>query len=160
TSWTATPSTPSASRAPPCWSPTAFRSRSGPHPTRGWARTTARNGSRSSTSSPSRTSGEPRALTETDNMSKPIQTLVDQRPAGSLTTRCLSALDWVIPGQWHNLVGFENTIKAVSGEDDPELVQKIGERAIRLYNDPSQGYQRALWLYQTVDTGQGVLGAA
>lgn len=94
-------------------------------------------------------------------MSKTIFQLVDQLPAKNLTTRVLHALDWVVPGDpWTNLVGFENTIKAISGEDDQKLIQKIGERAIALYNDKSQGYQRALWLYQKVDTLQGMAGFA
>jgi len=63
----------------------------------------------------------------------------------------LRALDFVAPGQWQNLVGFENTIRTVTGETDESLIQQIGERAIYLYNDRSQGYQRAMWLYQTVD---------
>ena len=37
---------------------------------------------------------------------------------------------------------------------------KIGERAIQLYNDRSQGYQRAIWIYQTIDTADKALGAA
>ena len=90
--------------------------------------------------------------------SKPIYTLVDQLPAKDMTVRLLSALDWVVPGQWTNLVGFDNTIKAISGEDDPATIKKIGERAVQLYNDKSQGYQRAVWLYQTVDTLQGAAG--
>jgi hypothetical protein len=91
-------------------------------------------------------------------MSKPIYQVIDQLPAKNMTTRLLHALDWVAPGEWKNLVGFENTIKAISGETDQALVQKIGERAIQLYNDKTQGYQRALWLYQSVDTLQGMIG--
>ncbi len=91
-------------------------------------------------------------------MSKPIFQVIDALPAKNMTTRVLGALDWVVPGQWKNVVGFENTIKVVSGEDDPKLIQKIGERAIALYNDKSQGYQSALWLYQMVDTLQGMAG--
>jgi hypothetical protein len=91
-------------------------------------------------------------------MSKPIFQVIDGLPAKSMTTRVLSALDWVVPGQWKNVVGFENTIKIVSGEDDPQLIQKIGERAIALYNDKSQGYQSALRLFQMVDTLQGMAG--
>jgi hypothetical protein len=93
-------------------------------------------------------------------MSKPIYQAVDELPAKSMTTRVLHALDWVVPGQWTNLVGFEPTIKAITGETDPKMVQKIGERAIALYNDKSQGYQGALWLYQMVDTLQGMAGWA
>jgi hypothetical protein len=93
-------------------------------------------------------------------MSQPIYQIVDHLPAKDFTTRVLHALDWVVPGQWTNLVGFENTIKAISGETDQKIIQKIGDRAIALYNDKSQGYQRALWLYQTVDRIQGLAGWA
>src|SRR5262249_38953319 len=91
-------------------------------------------------------------------MSKPIYTLVDELPAKSMTVRMLNALDWVVPGQWTNLTGFDNTIKAVTGEENPAMIKKIGERAVQLYNDKTQGYQRAVWLYQTVDTLQGAAG--
>jgi hypothetical protein len=53
---------------------------------------------------------------------------------------------------------FENTIKTLTGETDSKMVQKIGDRAIKLYNDKTQGYQRGLWLYQTVDSIQGLAG--
>ena len=89
---------------------------------------------------------------------KPLFRLVDELPAKSMTVRILNALDWVVPGQWTNLVGFDNTIKAITGEDNPAMIKKIGERAVQLYNDKSQGYQRAVWLYQTVDTLQGAAG--
>lgn len=93
-------------------------------------------------------------------MSKTIYQLVDDLPSKSLTTRMLSALDWVVPGEWKNIVGFDNTIKLVTGESNEARIQKIGERAIALYNDKTQGYQRAVWLYQTVDSVQGLGGFA
>ena len=93
-------------------------------------------------------------------MSKSIFELVDQLPTGGLTVSLLNSLDFVAPGQWHNVVGFVNTIKTVTGETDEDLIQQIAERAIYLYNDRSQGYQRAMWLYQTVDTTDKALGAA
>lgn len=93
-------------------------------------------------------------------MSKPIFELVDDLPKGGLTVTALKSLDFVVPGQWNNLVGFDNTIRAVTGETDEALIQQIGERAVTLYNDKSQGYQRALWLYETVDSASGLLGAA
>lgn len=93
-------------------------------------------------------------------MSKSIFELVDQLPTGGLTVSLLNSLDFVAPGQWHNVVGFVNTIKTVTGETDEDLIQQIGERAIYLYNDRSQGYQRAMWLYQTVDGTDKALGAA
>lgn len=93
-------------------------------------------------------------------MSKPIFELVNELPTNNLTVSVLRSLDFVIPGQWQNLVGFENTIRTVTGETDENMIQQIGERAIYLYNDRSQGYQRAMWLYQTVDRTDKALGAA
>lgn len=93
-------------------------------------------------------------------MSKPIFKEVDDLPTGGLTVTALKSLDFLIPGQWQNLTGFDNTIRAVTGETDEALIQQIGERAVALYNDKSQGYQRALWLYSTVESGSGLLGAA
>lgn len=93
-------------------------------------------------------------------MSKSIFELVDELPTGGLTVSMLKALDFVAPGEWQNTVGFVNTIKTVTGEDDEALIQQIGERAIYLFNDKSQGYQTALWLYQTVDGTDKALGAA
>jgi hypothetical protein len=93
-------------------------------------------------------------------VSKPIYELVDELPKGGLTVSALRSLDFVVPGQWNNLVGFDNTIRAVTGETDESLIQQIGERAVTLFNDKSQGYQRALWLYDTVDSASGLLGTA
>ncbi|XZN95244.1 MAG: hypothetical protein ACM65K_20605 [Microcoleus sp.] len=93
-------------------------------------------------------------------MSKSIFELVDQLPKDNMTVKALRALDFVVPGEWNNLIGFENTIRVVTGETDEELIQQIGDRAIYLYNDKSEGYQRALWLYQTIDSASSALGAA
>ncbi len=93
-------------------------------------------------------------------MSKPIYQLVDELPTGGITVMSLRALDFALPGQWQNLVGFDNTIRAVTGESDAALIKQIGTRAVTLFNDKSQGYQRALWLYQTVDSASGALGMA
>ncbi len=82
---------------------------------------------------------------------KPIYQLVDELPTRSITVRVLNALDYLTPGEWQNLVGFTETIEAVTGERDDNVVQRIGERAIALYNDRSQGYKRAMALYSTVD---------
>ena len=73
-------------------------------------------------------------------MSKPIYEIIDELPKSGMTVRSLQALDFVIPGQWKNIVGFENTIIEVTGETDQDMIQQIGERAIHLYNDKSQGF--------------------
>ncbi|NJO39806.1 MAG: hypothetical protein HC769_01080 [Cyanobacteria bacterium CRU_2_1] len=94
-------------------------------------------------------------------MSKPvIYEVVDRLPTGGVTVMALKSLDFVLPGQWQNLTGFENTIRTVTGETDESLIQQIGDRAVTLFNDKSEGYQRALWLYQTVDSASGMLGTA
>lgn len=93
-------------------------------------------------------------------MSKPIYEIVDALPRRSLTVGLLKSLDWVVPGEYVNLVGFEETIRAITGESDNDYIQRVGVRAIELYNDTSQGYQRGLWIYQTADSVQGFAGAA
>jgi hypothetical protein len=93
-------------------------------------------------------------------MSKAIFELVDQLPTSNLTISMLNALDFAAPGEWKNVTGFVNTIKHVTGETDEDLIQQIGDRAVYLYNDKSQGYQTAMWLYQTVDGTDKALGAA
>lgn len=93
-------------------------------------------------------------------MSKPIYELVNELPTNNITIMVLRSLDFVVPGQWENVVGFDNTIRKVTGETDEAMIQQIGERAVTLFNDKSQGYQRALWLYQTVDSTDSALGAA
>ncbi len=93
-------------------------------------------------------------------MSESIFQLVDNLPTNNLTVMMLRSLDSIVPGQWENLVGFENTIRQVTGETDEELIQQVGDRAVWLYNDKSQGYRRAMWLYQTVDSADRALGTA
>lgn len=93
-------------------------------------------------------------------MSKAIYQYVDELPTGGVTVMALKSLDAIVPGKWENLTGFTNTIKAVTGETDEALIKQIGDRAVHLYNDKSQGYQRAMWLYETVDSASGALGAA
>lgn len=93
-------------------------------------------------------------------MSKAIFELVDNLPTDNITVKVLQSLDFIVPGEWQNLVGFENTIRTVTGETDEEMIQQIGDRAVWLYNDKSQGYQRAMWLYQTVDSFDKILATA
>lgn len=93
-------------------------------------------------------------------MSKPIFELVDELPTDNITIKALRALDFVVPGEWDNLVGFENTIITITGEEDPEMIRAIGDRAIELFNDKNEGYQRALWIYQTISGTGRALGAA
>ena len=93
-------------------------------------------------------------------MSKSIYELVNELPQKNLTVFALRSLDKILPGEWENTVGFENTIRQVTGESDDALIEQIGARAIQLYNDKSEGYQRAMWLYQTIDSTGRALGQA
>lgn len=93
-------------------------------------------------------------------MSQSIVELMDALPEKNLTTMMLNGLDFVVPGEWQNIVGFNRMITHVTGEQDPALIQAIRDRAIVLYSDKKQGYQRAMWLYQTVDRADKALAAA
>ena len=53
-----------------------------------------------------------------------IYELVDNLPNSSVTVQALRALDFVVPGEWQNIVGFEETIRVVTGETDQEWIQK------------------------------------
>jgi hypothetical protein len=91
---------------------------------------------------------------------KSIIQLVDELPSDNISVKVLQALDYVAPGQWQNLVGFDNTIRAVTGETDAKVIQRIRDRATSLYHDPQQGYQAAIKLYQTIDKADTAMATA
>jgi hypothetical protein len=93
-------------------------------------------------------------------MSDSIIELLDKLPSENITVKVLNALDFVVPGEWENVVGCDNTIAAVTGETDVERVAAIRNKAIELYNNAENGYQRAIWVYNTVDKADAALGAA
>src|SRR4051794_37506364 len=99
-------------------------------------------------------------LFERTIMSNQIHELLEGLPEKSLTTRLLGLLDSVVPGEWQNVTNFEAMIKLVTGESDEALIQQVGEKAIALYQDSSQGYQRAVQVFQLVDNAQGIAGFA
>jgi hypothetical protein len=91
---------------------------------------------------------------------KPLNEVLESLPTSSITTRLLGMLDYVIPGEWQNITSFEAMIKSVTGEEDESLIQQVGERAIKLYNDKDNGYQRAVWIYRLLDDTQEISGIA
>jgi hypothetical protein len=91
--------------------------------------------------------------------SKSIVELVDALPQRSITTIVLEALDFVVPGEWENITGFENMVRAVVGADATQL-KLVGKRTHDLYADPSTGYQRAVKVYRLVDDADLALAAA
>ncbi len=91
---------------------------------------------------------------------EPIVKVLNDLPADNLTTKMLKLFDFVVPGQWKNLTGFDNTIKAVTGETDPQVIAAIGQRVSAMYNDTAKhGHQQAIWLYQAVDRSDQMLAA-
>lgn len=92
-------------------------------------------------------------------MARPLFKVVNDLPRRGFTPSLLGALDWVIPGEYKNITSFEDMIRDVTGSSDEAHIQRVGERAIHLFNDPTQGYQRALWMYQTIDSTQGLAAA-
>jgi hypothetical protein len=93
-------------------------------------------------------------------MEKSIIQLVDELSTDNITVKVLKAVDYVAPSQWNNLVGFDNSILAITGETDAKVIQKIRERAVALYQDPQQGYQSAIKLYQTIDKADTAMATA
>ena len=93
-------------------------------------------------------------------MDKSIIQLVDELPADNITVKVLKALDSIMPGQWNNLVGFDNSIRSITGETNGGSIQRIRDRAVALYHDPQRGYQTAIKLYQTIDTADAIMGTA
>lgn len=90
---------------------------------------------------------------------QPIQTLLETLPKSGLTVTLLRALDYIVPGEWTNVTGFEEMIKSVTGEDDQAIIQKVGDRAIALYTEET-GYRRAVEIFHLVDDEATIAGAA
>lgn len=93
-------------------------------------------------------------------MSTSISDLVNDLPSGGMTVHVLQALDFVVPGQWHNVVNFEALVKEVTKESDPKVIQAVIARANVLYNEPKEHYQQAIRLYNLVDKTDRVLASA
>lgn len=89
-----------------------------------------------------------------------IHEILQELPESNMTTRLLGALDYIVPGEWQNVTNFEAMVKHVTGEEDEGLIQRVGERAIMLYKDPDQGYQRAVQIFRTIDDTGGLAGMA
>lgn len=93
-------------------------------------------------------------------MTESLHAVLEALPQSSLTTHVLGALDYIVPGEWRNITVFEELVKDVTGETDDALIQQVGERAMQLYADESNGYQRAVSVYRGIDSASTVAGAA
>ena len=93
-------------------------------------------------------------------MSDSIIELLNELPSDNLTVKTLNALDFVVPGEWENVIGFHQTIEIITGESDADRILDIGNKALELYNDGDNGYQGAMWYYNLVDNVDSALAAA
>lgn len=89
-----------------------------------------------------------------------LSQLINDLPERNMTTLMLQGLDFVVPGQWTNHTNFDAMVRTVTAQQDPSTVRAIAERANAIYADPTNGFQRVVWLYQTVDKADAALGAA
>lgn len=93
-------------------------------------------------------------------MSEQIYARLEALPESNMTVKTLQMLDRIVEGEWQNIVSFQEMIEEITGEDDAEYLQEIGEYAIELFDREDEGYQRALQLYTLVDDVDKVAGAA
>lgn len=93
-------------------------------------------------------------------MTEALHTVLEALPQSSLTTHILGALDYLVPGEWTNITVFEDLIRDVTGESDQGIIQQVGERALALYADESNGYERAVTVFRGVDSASTVAGVA
>jgi hypothetical protein len=102
------------------------------------------------------------ACRQTLVMGKSIIELVDELPEDNLTVKVLNALDFVVPGEWESIAGFDNMIAAVTKTriNKEKKIAKIRDRAAELYEDKRNGYQTAIWIYQTIDNTDKAIAAA
>lgn len=93
-------------------------------------------------------------------MSQSIIELLEGLPQDNITTKVLKALDFIVPGEWQNIRNFDEMIKSELKIDNPKKIARIRKTAIELYEDKKNGYQTAIWLYQTVDKTDKAIAAA
>lgn len=93
-------------------------------------------------------------------MSESLHALVEGLDDSGLTVTLLGTLDAIVPGEWSNVTSFEEMIRVVTEEDDAELIQQVGERALELYADPEEGYQRAVSIFRKTDGIDQLAGSA
>lgn len=81
-------------------------------------------------------------------------------PKGNLTVRLLGLTAGYVDASWENTTDLADLIRKVTGETKESDLQAIGERAVRLFADPSEHYQRALRVYRMVDDFDKLIGTA
>lgn len=93
-------------------------------------------------------------------MAESIDVLVDNLDSSSITVSVLEMLDFVAPGQWTNVTGFDNLITHVTGETAPGIVSAIRREALEIWSDPGNRYDEALMILEGIDTVDRVAAGA
>lgn len=81
-------------------------------------------------------------------------------PARNVTVLSLRALDLVAPNTWTNPRDFDGLVRQISGERSRPRLRALRGVAEELWRDPDAGYQRALRIYELVDSADRLVGAA
>lgn len=80
-------------------------------------------------------------------------------PKRSLTTLTLSALDFVVPGDYRNVTDLETMVKDVTGDVRIGRLQAIANHVDQLYLE-NAGARRAIFFYQLADSTDKAAAAA
>jgi len=91
---------------------------------------------------------------------KTIEDHINKLPTGGVTVKALQALDFVVPGTWDNPTNFDQLLRTVTREADAAFLDGVKKRAMTLWHDQHQGYQKALDIYTRVDTAAEAVGLA
>ncbi len=91
---------------------------------------------------------------------KSIDDYVDKLPEKNITVRALKALDFVAPGEWQNYTDFNELMRAVTNETDEAFLADVRKKAVELYEEKDNGYQKAFKIYQRVDSTDKLFGTA
>jgi len=89
-----------------------------------------------------------------------IDQAVDALPDKGITVTVLKTLDYLVPGKWENITDFNQMITSTTGVADPQMVQRIRQKSVALYNEPGNNYARAMRVYSLVDSVDKVVAAA
>ena len=88
-----------------------------------------------------------------------IQELLGSLKQSRITPAVLDALDYVVPGEWHNVTSVEEAVRVHCGVTDPTTVMAIRNKALELYASQPH-YARAVRIFQAVDQVDKVAAAA
>ncbi len=91
-------------------------------------------------------------------MTNNLEELLSSLPESNMTVRLLNLLDYLVPGEWSNITSLHTAVREATGETDEDVLGAVAGRAIELYMDEDNGYQRAVGLYSLVDSASTFAG--